>query len=188
MVWPRVYPTQETCFSSARVFFDIESCYLVLKTDFFWDFMLNISKIGSLLKRTYRIYSNNCLKRLEAKGFSDLRPSFLEILFYICENPGSSIKDIGIGCGLKKQTMTSHLNELVKRGYISRKINDHDKREQNIFLTEYGEKFKFSLMESISEIEMEFSSQVGSVELERVEHHLKNFHDKIYKKDSSLIL
>ena len=150
--------------------------------------MLKISKIGSLLKRTYRIYSHNCLKKLEAKGFSDLRPSFLEILFYICEKPGSSIKDIGVGCGLKKQTMTSHLNELVKRGYIHRKINIEDKREQNIFLTEYGEKFKFALFESIHEIESEFSTQVGSVELERVEHHLKNFHDKIYNDEKNYLI
>lgn len=147
--------------------------------------MQKLSKIGSLLKRTYRIYSNGCLKKLESKGFSDLRPSFLEILFYICENPGSSIKDIGIGCGLKKQTMTSHLNELVSRGYIQRKINEKDKREQNIFLTEYGEKFKFSLWECIHELEEEFSSHVGMVELERVEHHLKNFHDKIHDNNQS---
>jgi len=103
----------------------------------------------------------------------------LEVLLYICEYEGPSIKLIGEACGLKKQTMTSHLNELEKRGYIFRKANVRDKREQNIYLTEYGEKFRFNLFESINEIEKTYSEAVGEVELDRVEHVLKNFQGKL---------
>jgi DNA-binding MarR family transcriptional regulator len=141
--------------------------------------MKKISQIGSLLKRIYRLYSTELLAGLQQKGFIDLRPSFLEVLLYICENDGPSIKEIGKGCGLKKQTMTSHLNELEKRGYIERKNNPRDKREQNIYLTEYGEKFKLHLLETINEIEQIYSDLIGDVELDRVEHLLKNFHSKI---------
>ena len=73
--------------------------------------MKKISQIGSLLKRIYRVYSSELLTSLQQRGFTDLRPSFLEVLLFICENDGPSIKQIGSGCGLKKQTMTSHLNE-----------------------------------------------------------------------------
>jgi len=75
--------------------------------------------------------------------------------------------------------MTSHLNELEKRGYIIRKINPQDKREQNIFLTEYGERFKFNLFDCINEIESNYSLIVGEVELDRVELLLTNFHSKL---------
>jgi DNA-binding MarR family transcriptional regulator len=141
--------------------------------------MKKISSIGSLLKKIYRVYSNELLNSLQQKGFTDLRPSFLEVLLFICEHDGPSIKSIGVGCGLKKQTMTSHLNELEKRGYIERRVNPQDKREQNIFLTEYGDKFKLSLFESITIIEKDYSEVVGDVELDRVEHVLKNFHGKL---------
>ncbi len=141
--------------------------------------MKKISQIGSLLKKIYRYYSSELLKLLQERGFTDLRPSFLEVLLFICENAGPSIKEIGEGCGLKKQTMTSHLNELEKRGYIQRKVNPKDKREQNIFLTEYGEKFKFNLLESIAEIEQSFISTVGEVELDRIEHQLRNLYNKV---------
>ncbi len=142
-------------------------------------FMKKVSSIGGLLKRIYRVYSNELLKKLQERGFTDLRPSFVEVMIFICENNGPSIKEIGHACGLKKQTMTSHLNELFKRGYIERHENEKDKRAQHIFLTAYGEKFKLNLFESINELEKKYIIQVGEVELDRVEFSLKNFLDKI---------
>lgn len=141
--------------------------------------MNKISLIGSLLKRIYRNYSSELLDSLQQRGFTDLRPSFLEVLLYVCENEGPSIKEVGRACGLKKQTMTSHLNELEKRGYVERKVNPRDKREQNIFLTEYGEKFKLNLFECIDIIEKTYTEVLGEVELDRVQHLLKNFHVKV---------
>ncbi|MBT3586873.1 MAG: winged helix-turn-helix transcriptional regulator [Halobacteriovoraceae bacterium] len=147
--------------------------------------MKKISTIGSLLKKIYRVYSTELLSTLQQRGYTDLRPSFLEVLLYICESEGPTIKEIGGGCGLKKQTMTSHLNELEKRGYIFRKVNVLDKREQNIFLTEYGLKFKFNLFESINELERNYSEVVGEVELDRVELLLKNFHHRLSNEETS---
>lgn len=146
--------------------------------------MKRISVIGSLLKKIYRQYSNELLIALQQKGFTDLRPSFLEVLLFICESDGPSIKEIGRACGLKKQTMTSHLNELEKRGYLQRHVNERDKREQNIFLTAYGERFKLSLMESISELERSYAERLGDVELDRVEHLLRHFYDRVGVEDS----
>jgi DNA-binding MarR family transcriptional regulator len=141
--------------------------------------MKKVSSIGGLVKKIYRSYSSELLMLLQARGFTDLRPSFLEVLLFICEQEGSTIKEIGLGCGLKKQTMTSHLNELENRGYIERKISTQDRREQNIFLTEYGLKFKFNLFECINEVEKKYTDLVGDLELNRVELMLKNFHSKL---------
>ena len=141
--------------------------------------MKKVSSIGSLVKKIYRNYSVELLSLLQVRGFTDLRPSFLEVLLFICEHNGPTIKEIGTGCGLKKQTMTSHLNELEKRGYIERKLNPEDKREQNIFLTEYGLKFKLNLFESINEIEKKYTDLIGDLELNRIEMTLKNFHSKL---------
>ncbi len=145
--------------------------------------MKRISVIGSLLKKIYRQYSLELLLSLQRKGYTDLRPSFLEVLLFVCEVDGPSIKDIGRACGLKKQTMTSHLNELEKRGYLQRHVNERDKREQNIFLTAYGERFKLSLMESISELERSYADRLGDVELDRVEHLLRHFHDRVVQDE-----
>jgi len=144
--------------------------------------MHRISNIGSLLKKNYRLYSFELLVELQNKGFSDLRPSFLELLTFICDTQGPSIKEVGNACGLKKQTMTSHLNELEKRNYIFRKVNPLDKREQNIFLTEYGKSFKLSLTEAISKLEENYVKELGDFEINRIEEVLKNLFREFSKK------
>ncbi len=141
--------------------------------------MKKVSSIGSLLKKIYRVYSTELLIALQNKGYTDLRPSFLEVLIFICESEAPTIKEIGVACGLKKQTMTSHLNELEERGYIERKVNPHDKREQNVYLTDYGQRFKFNLAEAINDIEKNYTDRIGDTELDRVELLLKNFHSKL---------
>jgi DNA-binding MarR family transcriptional regulator len=88
---------------------------------------------------------------------------------------------IGLACGLKKQTMTSHLNELERRGYILRQNSDLDKREQLVKLTEYGAKFKVSMLEVINQIEGEYSKKLGEVELDRVELMLENLHKELLR-------
>ncbi len=149
--------------------------------------MKRISSIGGLLKKIYRLYSNQLLSILQEKGFTDLRPSFLEILLFVCENNGPSIKEIGTACGLKKQTMTSHLNELQKRGYITRQSSEFDKREQKVFLTEFGEKFKFTLMEGLEKVEADYSKFLGDIEIDRINSTLENMHSKLLpREDNSL--
>lgn len=144
--------------------------------------MKRISYIGGLLKKIYRLYSTDLLNALQEKGFIDLRPSFLEILTYVCDNEAPSIKEIGSSCGLKKQTMTSHLNELEKRGYIVRKVGEHDRRVQRVYLTEYGERFKISLLEVANDLEHSYLKVLGDVELDRIQHTLELFYKKIHEK------
>lgn len=144
--------------------------------------MKNVANIGGLLKKIYRVYSQQLLGLLESKGFTDLRPSFLEVLQFISESEGPNIREVGKALGLKKQTMTSHLNELEKRGYIARKQNLQDRREQNVFLTEYGEKFKFAMGQGLDLIERNYEEIVGKVELERISLQLDKYYEKISRE------
>jgi DNA-binding MarR family transcriptional regulator len=151
--------------------------------------MKRIANIGSLVKKIYRAYSLELIKELQGRGFNDLRPSFFEILMYLAENDSPSIKMIGLSCGLKKQTMTSHLNELEKRGYIKRINSDRDKREQLVNLTDYGEKFKFNLLQVTNDLEKQYTQKLGEVELDRVELMLDNLYRELLdqQKKGSLI-
>lgn len=140
-----------------------------------------VSEIGFFLKQLYRIYSNLILEKLEARGFTDLRPSFLEILVYVSEHDGPTMSQIGKACLLKKQTMTSHTKELIKRGYLKKIESEKDKREQRIYFTEMGERFRLNLLESISDTEQVVTSQLGAVEMLRIKETLENFYNKVIK-------
>jgi len=149
--------------------------------------MKKIAEIGNLLKKTYRLYSNELIHLLQSRGYLDLRASFLEILVYISENETPSIKNIGEACGLKKQTMTSHLNELEKRGYIIRKASDLDRRELKVYLTDYGEKFKLTLIDVTSELEKKYIAKMGEVELDRVQMVLQQYFLKMNEEDQQIM-
>lgn len=144
--------------------------------------MKQISLIASLLKKNQRLYTLALLSELEDRGYTDLRPSFIEIMNFLSENEGASIKEIGLSCGLKKQTMTTHINELEKRGYINRRIGAKDRREQKIHLTHYGQSFKIKLQEVIELIDLDLSEKLGGVEIERLYHILDKLHQELKVK------
>src|SRR5690554_2793425 len=79
--------------------------------------MKKIANIGSLLKKIYRLYSVELIKELQARGFNDLRASFLEILQFLPENKAISTKPFGHSCGLKNQPIPLHLTDLKNRAY-----------------------------------------------------------------------
>ena len=141
--------------------------------------MRQMASINNLSKKIFRAYQSALLTRLKERGFDDLRPSYFELMRFIAEHPGSNIKTIGDFCGLKKQTMTSHLNELQGRGYISRKVSPEDRREQIIELTDLGQKFKLSLFESLEDLEGYYFSKVGEIDIERLQKNLNLFWDKL---------
>lgn len=141
--------------------------------------MNRLSNIGNLLKKIHRQYVSELMVHLEQRGFTDLRPSFLDILMYVCDVENPSIKQIGLHCGLKKQTMTSHLNELEKRGYIVRKASPSDRRELKVSLTEYGQKFRVSLLQVLEDVDLHYEQILGAVELDRTLLSLGSFYQKI---------
>lgn len=147
--------------------------------------MKHISLIASLLKKNQRLYTLALLSELEDRGYTDLRPSFIEIMSFLAENEGASIKEIGQSCGLKKQTMTTHINELEKRGYINRQIGSKDRREQKIYLTHYGQSFKLILQEVVELIDRDLSQKLGGVEIERLYHVLDKLHSELKVKAKS---
>ena len=140
--------------------------------------MDKIASIGGLLKKNYRVYASILLEKLMLKGHVDLRPSFLEILMFLTEQEASSIKEIGRSIDLKKQTMTSHLNELEKRGYIERH-QANDKREQRITLSSYGEKFRIHLNQAVEELNLELEKEIGATQLEKLDFLLGSLFTKI---------
>jgi DNA-binding MarR family transcriptional regulator len=139
--------------------------------------------IGNILKKIYRAYSLDILKKLEALGHVGLTFSYLEVLSFICENEGTSLKGAGSSLGLKKQTITNHMSELEKRGYIFRQQCPKDRRSQLLYLTELGLGLKNHLFDSITEIENDYANIIGGAELERLRESLSVLHSRLERRD-----
>lgn len=145
--------------------------------------MSELIGIGNTLKKIYRAYSLDVLKELNSLGYESLTYSYLEVISFICENEGVSLKVIGKSLGLKKQTMTNHISELEKRGIIFRKQCQNDRRSQLIFLTETGESLKINLYKTIAKIEQDYAHIIGGIELERLKGSLDIFHERLARRD-----
>lgn len=145
--------------------------------------MSGFIEIGNTLKKLYRIYSLDVLQKLEEMGYEGLTYSLLEVISFICENEGISIKNIGKSLGLKKQTMTNHLFELEKRTLIIRQQCPNDRRSQKIFLTSAGYNLKNHLKEVIAKTENDYERVIGSIELERLRFSLDHFHSKLDRRN-----
>ena len=142
--------------------------------------------IGNTLKKIYRLYSLDVLERLESLGYEGITYSYLEVLSFICDNEGVSIKVIGNSLGLKKQTMTNHISELEKRGFIRRIPNANDLRSIEIYLSESGYNLKKHLVEVISKVERDYEVLIGSAELERLRESLTLIYSRLSRRGQLL--
>ena len=83
---------------------------------------------------------NNFFKRILTKY--KITPAQLQILNILWQNNHLSSKYIQAETGLDSSTVTGIINRIIKSGFITKTINDLDKREVIISLTEKGEHFK----------------------------------------------
>jgi DNA-binding MarR family transcriptional regulator len=141
--------------------------------------MNHLCEISRLLKKSYRVYTSRILLSLKVKGFNDLRPSLIDLMFYLTENEGASIHEIGLEVGLKKQTMTTHINDLIKKGYLEKKVSESDKRKFQVFFTDLGQKLKLSFTDCLEEVQKEYLHLIGEVELLRLKSSLEFVDSKI---------
>lgn len=145
--------------------------------------MTELIGIGNTLKKIYRAYSLDVLNELNKLGHESLTYSYIEVISFICENEGVSLKVIGKSLGLKKQTMTNHIAELEKRGVIFRQQCESDRRAQLVYLTETGEALKRNLFAIISKIEKDYGEIIGGIELERLQGSLEKFHQRLERRN-----
>ena len=136
--------------------------------------MFELIGIGNTLKKIYRAYSLDVWNELN-KSHESLTYSYIEVISFICENEGASLKVIGKSLCLKKQTMTNHIAELEKRGVIYRKTCEKDRRAQLVYLTEIGESLKLNLFSIISKIEREYAEIIGVSSSKDLQGSLEKF-------------
>ena len=72
-----------------------------------------------------------------ARGFADLRPAH-GFAFVRLAPSGATISEIAVHLGVTRQAAAQLVDELVSKGYVSRRAHPDDGRAQLIVLTEKG--------------------------------------------------
>lgn len=91
------------------------------------------------LSQAYRDL-NRAHRLLTATYLSTFRlyPGQPRLLFLIEEQPGITVKDMVLITGNTKESISVSIKRMASMGLIDRAINDRDKREKNLTLSEKG--------------------------------------------------
>jgi len=95
-------------------------------------------------------------------GDPDLKPRRFAVLTLIAENPGLTQTALGKAAGRDKSTLTSTLDDLVKRGLVLRERAPKDRRSYTLTLTPAGCALHQCLMASARAHDQELDRIVGA--------------------------
>lgn len=100
-------------------------------------------------------------------------PGRFATLTLIAENPGISQSTLGQAAGRDKSSMTPVLDDLVRRGLVSRGRSDEDRRSYRLALTPAGERTLARLMACARRHEANLDRVIGRRERARFLRTLK---------------
>ncbi len=105
-------------------------------------------------------FSDELSKRVEAAGFTDIRPSH-GCVFGTIDPQGSRLTDLAQRAHMTKQSVGEATNDLERRGYVERVPDPDDGRAKIIRLTERGREAQATGRILIAEIEREWAQRHG---------------------------
>lgn len=77
------------------------------------------------------------------------------IFDYICENDGTSQREICAYTLLPRQTVNNVINALISQGLLRLEASRHDKRVKRIHLTDAGERYRQQVVTPVREAELQ---------------------------------
>jgi DNA-binding MarR family transcriptional regulator len=113
-----------------------------------------------LLDVTFDEFSEELQRRIEAAGYTDLRPGH-GCVFGTIDPEGSRLTDLAERAHMTKQTVGEAANDLEQRGYVERVPDPSDGRAKIIRLTARGREAHAIGSGLIDEIEREWAERFG---------------------------
>lgn len=91
----------------------------------------------------------------------DLPTGSLTVLALVSANPGSSQADLAARAGITSPSLVGIIDDLEKRGLISRERSPTDRRRNMLVLTAKGEKQMADLFATVTQIEKPIRDALG---------------------------
>lgn len=102
-------------------------------------------------------------------------------LRFIHDYPGITQKELVAHMKLAKETVSVTLKKLEHGGYIERIVNEKDRREKNLFLTQKGNETVEHLTEYFAQIENGMFKSLSGKEKDQLEYYFRIMLDELEK-------
>jgi DNA-binding MarR family transcriptional regulator len=113
-----------------------------------------------LLDVAFDDFSDELAKRVEAAGYTDIRPGH-GCVFGTIEPQGSRLTDLAERANMTKQSVGEAASDLEQRGYVERVPDPDDGRAKIIRLTARGREAQAIGRSLIDEVEREWAERYG---------------------------
>ena len=123
-------------------------------------------------------FERRILQSLQLRGHPNIRPSH-SVLFSNLGLGAVRVTELAERAQVTQQAMGKMLKEVERLGYISRGIDETDKRAKEIRLTEMGLQMVEDSMEVVEEVRQYYAARVGTTQLDQLEDLLRDTVQKI---------
>jgi DNA-binding MarR family transcriptional regulator len=123
--------------------------------------MAETQHINRMLLDAFRSVDRQIDAALEARGAANLSPRHATALVLI-DKKGIRLTDLAVRAGITKQAMMQVVNDLEKRGLVTRSADPGDARAKTVSLTAKGQKERTEAGKAVSAAEQKVRRKLGA--------------------------
>ena len=116
----------------------------------------------TLLRTAYNVLSAAIYRAVSEAGATDMRPAHGNAMEMLAIQDGLRLTDIAARAGMAPQSMGEIVDDLVAKGYLSRREDPADRRAKRIYLTQKGRDTAHASRIALLEIERRISETLGT--------------------------
>ena len=116
----------------------------------------------TLLRTAYNVLSAAIYRAVSEAGATDMRPAHGNAMEMLAIQDGLRLTDIAARAGMAPQSMGEIVDDLVAKGYLSRREDPADRRAKRIYLTKKGRDTAQASRIALLEIERRISETLGT--------------------------
>ena len=116
----------------------------------------------TLLRTAYNVLSAAIYRAVSEAGATDMRPAHGNAMEMLAIQDGLRLTDIAARAGMAPQSMGEIVDDLVAKGYLSRREDPADRRAKRIYLTQKGRDTAQASRIALLEIERRIRETLGT--------------------------
>ena len=130
------------------------------------------NNLPRLLREFSRDYERRIYQQLAGRGHPSIRPAHSQVFANL--GMGSvRVTELAERAQVTQQAMGKMLKELEQMGYVTRAVDDNDRRAKEIRLTELGIKLAADSLAAVDQTRLHYEDKIGAEELALLEEQLR---------------
>ena len=126
----------------------------------------------TLLRTAYNVLSAAIYRAVSDAGATDMRPAHGNAMEMLSIQDGLRLTDIAARAGMAPQSMGEIVDDLVTKGYLSRREDPSDRRAKRIYLTQKGRETAQASRIALMEVERRITETLGADKYQEMRRNL----------------